>query len=391
MAITLVVNPGSSSKKYAIYQDSDLLISAYIERSEDGFEMCTAVRGTQQKCELLPRQDYQTSLRNFFDLALTEQVVTSTTEIKVVAVRIVAPGTFFQKHQLIDDRFMKELSKCVDLAPLHVPHMQKEISALRQIIPHAKFVAVSDSAFHASLPESARNYSLPSEVATELDLFRFGYHGLSVGAVLGRLHAVTGHDPKRVIVCHLGSGVSVTATKDGQSIDTTMGFAPGSGLVMGSRAGDLDAGALLTLMQSRNLKPKDAQMYLQTIGGLKGLSGESDLRFILDRRAKGDKLATQAIASFVYQIKKAIGAYFAVLNGLDTLVFTATAGERSSVLRALITAELSSLGILLDKDKNELTISRDGVISDISAKVKVVVIKVDEAKEILHASQTVVE
>lgn len=389
MAITLVVNPGSSSKKYALYKDNVLELNAYIERSKDGFEMCTAVRGTQQKCEFLNKHDYQGSLRNFFELAVTEHVIASVTEIKTVAIRVVAPGTYFQSHRVIDDKFLRELAMCRNLAPLHVPHIEKEILSVMQFMPHAKFVAVSDSAFHTTMSDTAKLYSLPKKDTTELDLYRFGYHGLSVSSAMRRLHSVIGSDPKRVIVCHLGSGVSITAVKDGKSFDTTMGFAPGSGLIMGSRAGDVDAGALLTLMQLKNLKPIDAQMYLQTNGGLKGFSDESDLRFLLDRKAKGDKDATQAIASFVYQLKKAIGSYLAILNGVDTVVFTATAGERSPALRALIANDLDNLGVVLDGDKNESTISRDGVISDITSKIKLVVIKTDEAGEILYASQTV--
>jgi acetate kinase len=391
MAITLVVNPGSSSKKYALYEGTTLKFNAYIEHSTHGYEMCTAVAGIQQTCVVVPKEEYQESVLNFLEHAIKAQVLESITEIKKIAIRIVAPGTYFQSHHIVDDNFMLKLDLCAAIAPLHVPHIQKELKALRRVLPQASIAAVSDSAFHKTMSDPARSYSLPAAESEVMDLYRFGYHGLSVASVSKRLHAVTGSDPKRVIVCHIGSGVSVTALKGGESFDTTMGYAPGSGLIMGTRAGDIDAGALLALMQARHLKPVDAQVYIQTQGGLKGMTSEADLRFLLERRAKGDKVAKQAIASFVYQLKKAIGAYVAVLGGLDTLVFTATAGERSPIIRALVTDSLESLGIILDVDKNEACISRDGVISSITSPVKVAVIKTDEASEILFASQLVIE
>ncbi len=389
MAFTLVVNPGSSSKKYALYFGDTLKFSAHIERNETGYELCTTLSGVQQKCESLPAVDYQTSLRNFLTLAETDEVITSVAEISTIAIRVVAPGTYFQAHKVIDGAFMKKLDGCINLAPLHVPHTQKEIINLVQILPQARLIAVSDSAFHLTLPDHARLYSLPKKDSKDLDIYRFGYHGLSVASVLRRFKGVTGHDPKRVIVCHIGSGVSVTATLDGKSIDTTMGYSPSSGLIMGSRAGEVDTGALLSIMQLKHLKPLDAQVYIQTNGGLRGLSGETDLRLILDRRARGDREADQAISNFVYQIKKSIGAYVATLNGLDTLVFTATAGERSSTLRSLIMDNMDGLGLKLDEDKNSICLGRDGEISQTSSTVKVFVIKTDEENEILYASQGV--
>jgi acetate kinase len=190
-------------------------------------------------------------------------------------------------------------------------------------------------------------------------------------------------------VCHIGSGVSITAVKNDVSIDTTMGYAPGSGLLMGSRAGDLDTGALLALMQAQNLKPADAQVYLQTNGGLRGLAGEADLRLLLERRARGDKAAQDAISSFIYHIQKAIGSYVAIMGGLDTLIFTATASERSPSLRSLVVEKLSGLHIQINEEKNERCVSRDGMISEDDSAVAVLVIKTDEADEILRASETV--
>jgi acetate kinase len=383
MAVTFIVNPGSSSKKYALYAGTKLLLAAHVERAEKGTILCTMADGSQDRCQMIGDNTYETSLLDFLERALNEKVITSTTDIMVVGVRVVAPGTAFTTHRIIDDTFMRDLAMAANRAPLHVPHTEHELKVLRQALPHATFVAASDSAFHAAMPAWAKSYSLPASDAALHDIYRFGYHGLSVAGALRKLAKLPDVSANRVIVCHLGSGVSVTAVRDGQSIDTTMGYAPGSGLIMGSRAGDIDAGALLALMEERRFKVADAQTYLQTKGGLNGIAGESDLRFLLEARAKGEKKATLAIDSFIYAIQKAIGAYVAVLGGLDTLVFTATAGERSPVLRALITAPLLGLGISLDEDKNNALISRDGVISVDNGVVSVVVLKSEEATEIL--------
>lgn len=383
MAVTFIVNPGSSSKKYALYAGTKLLLAAHVERSQQGTILCTLADGTQDRCQMMGENTYETSVLDFLERALNEKVIASITDITVVGVRVVAPGTAFARHRIIDDACMRELAVTASRAPLHVPHTEHELKVLRQALPHATFVAASDSAFHATMPAWAKTYSIPEHEAAEHDVYRFGYHGLSVAGTLRQLAKFPQVSNNRVIVCHVGSGVSVTAVQNGQSIDTTMGYAPGSGLIMGSRAGDVDAGALLAIMEGRRFKVADAQTYLQTKGGLTGIAGESDLRFLLEARAKGDPKATRAIESFTYAIRKAVGSYVAALGGLDTLVFTATAGERSPALRALITDPLSSLGIILDEEKNNALISRSGIVSAQNSPATVVVIKSEEAAEIL--------
>jgi acetate kinase len=387
MAITLIINPGSSSKKFALYNERNLLISAHVERSEDGFEMCTSINGIQQSCELQDKQSFSNCLSSFLDAAKRASCIKECFDINVVVLRVVAPGTFFQQHRIVDEDYIKLLRETQVVAPLHVPHVLAEIENLKKLLPKTKIVAASDSEFHKTIPDFVRRYSLPLAESKKYDIFRFGYHGLSVASVVRRVASLTNKSIQKTIVCHIGSGVSVTAVKDGQSVDTTMGYAPGSGLIMGSRAGDLDAGALLTLMQLQNIKPKDAQVYLQTQGGLRGLAGESDLRLLLERRAKGDIEAEKAIASFVYQIKKVIGSYAAALGGLDAIILTATASERSSILRQLILSELALLGIKIDIEKNEFFIGREGLISKKDSEVAVFVIKTDEADEMLRVSE----
>ncbi len=384
MAVTLIVNPGSASKKYALYDETGLRIAAHIEYVETGgVSVCTTLAGMDDRCVLAGATVFETSLLDFIERAINEKVITSVTEIAEVAIRVVSPGTFFQAHRVIDEEWLRRLRANVNLAPLHVPHTEKELTMIRRALPHARGLGISDSAFHSTLPPRARHYSLPVTEAAQYDLYRFGYHGLSVGAALRRLPIVIkATAPERIVVCHLGSGVSVTAVKDGKSIDTTMGYAPGSGLLMGSRSGDVDAGALLALMQERSLKPIDAQLYLQKQGGLRGLAGVTDLRLLLERRAQGDRAANLAIESFVYQIQKAIGGAVVALGGVEVLIFTATAGERSPILRSLITTPLSVLGLVIDDAKNDACISRDGVIGGgIDTAPLIAVIRTTEADE----------
>lgn len=387
MAITLIVNPGSSSKKYALYAGDNLLLAAHIEHDLTGVTMCLSINGVADRCEPVNTAAFPTSLLDFLERAINEKVLTSSTDIAAVGVRVVAPGTYFAAHRVVDDEYILRLQKKTETAPLHIPHTLKELTIIRRALPHAVVVAASDSAFHSSLPTFAHRYSIPESDAAALDLYRFGYHGLSVASVVRRVASVGITASARMVVCHIGSGVSITAVREGKSIDTTMGYAPGSGLIMGSRAGDLDTGALLALMRARNLKPTDAETYLQTAGGLRGLGGENDLRLLLERRAQGQKAATLALDCFVYQLQKAIGSFVAALGGIDALVLTATASERSPALRALILKRLGGLGIVLDDTRNTALVSKEGIISPEGAAVTIAVIKINEAEEIKRVTE----
>jgi len=388
MALTLIINPGSSSKKFALFSDRTLIFDAYVEKHEDGFEMCTAIKGVQQSCQIIEKNNFKESLQKFLEAAQDYLVEVDLTLINKVVVRVVAPGNYFQQHRLVDNFFIQELKKIANTAPLHAPLLLQEIEAIKKLFPKTPLVAASDSYFHHTLPEYVRRYSIPADLAKECEVYHFGYHGLSVSSVLRRLKQVSKRAPKRLIVCHIGSGVSVTAVLDGQSIETTMGYAPGSGLIMGSRAGDVPTSALLAIMQAKNLRPTDALVFMQTNGGLRALTGESDLRILLDRKAGGDQAAILALASFSHHIQKAIGGYIAILGGVDAVIFTATAGERSPALRSLILSKLTGLDIHLDEEKNAACVSRDGVISHSDDKVEVLVIKTNEAEEMLYSSES---
>lgn len=388
MATTLVVNPGSSSKKYAVYKDGKPVLEFCFERVDTGFEVCSRFAGTQQVCESVGQNDFADAfdrvaeeVRQYLDREVLGRRLDS------VVVRIVAPGTFFQEHRVIDANFERQLQKHESAAPLHIPAIVKEIDQIKKQFRDIPIVAASDSAFHVSLPARAREYSLPVVEMDRFDIHRFGYHGLSVSSVVRRIHSLIGVDPERMIVCHIGSGTSVTAVLRGKSVDTSMGFSPSSGVLMGSRAGDIDSAALLELMRVKNLKRRDAELYINTHGGLFGMSGDADIRRLLDRRAQQDAVATQALETFAYQIQKTIAAQTVALGGLDALILTATAAVRSSELRTLVLSGVKHLGLQVGEDRNQQLVGKEGTINVRNNPIKIVVMRTDEMGEMAFVAE----
>ncbi len=387
MAITLIINPGSSSKKYALYVHGRCVSSLRFERRGSEVELCTERDGQMQTCEGVTPATYSTALEYVLDHAVTAKHIASVAEINAIAIRVVAPGTRFARHEKIDTAYRDALALRAEAAPLHIPPTIQEIDTVRAVLPSTPLFAISDSAFHATMPHQAATYSIASEDTERHDVRRFGYHGISCEAAVHSLSVMAHGVPSRIIVCHIGSGMSVTAIRDGKSIDTTMGFSPSSGLVMGTRAGDVDGGALLELMRVRHLSQKDTHTYLQNRGGLFGLSGVSDLRVLIERSLRHDVVAEQTITHFIYHIQKAIGAAAAALGGVDAIVLTATAMERSSLLREKLTAPLAYLGVSIDNERNDMLHSRNGYIHAASSKVLVAVIKSNETDHMYRIVQ----
>ena len=381
MATTLVVNLGSSSKKYALYCGGKQALSVKFEKTSSGFEVCASQTGEMQKKEQATMAEFNNSLKSV--QATVDKYVfrEGVSQISKIVIRVVAPGTAFQKHSVIDDEYIALLKSKIKSAPIHIPIVLREIGEIKETYPEIKIIAASDSEFHKTIPSHARIYSIDSRDAEELDLYRFGYHGLSISSINGRVHSLVGIDPEKMIVCHIGSGVSVTSLKNGVSVETTMGFTPTSGLPMSSRAGDLDSTALLHLMNERNWKPQEAELYLDTRGGLVGIAGEADIRKLLDRKVQKDEKAELALNKFAYSIKKAIASGTVSLEGLDVLVLTATAAVRSIELRSLVLSGLEHLGIKISEDRNNLMVGKDGIISVQNSPVKVVVMRTDEMGE----------
>ncbi len=382
MATTLVVNPGSSSRKYALYQGGQSVLELKFEDTNTGFEVCTQISEKQQTCEAISRADFSDAFARVAD-AVQAHLFNDAAKRKLdaVVVRIVAPGTYFQKHAIIDNDYIAMLKKRETSAPLHIPVILQEIQRIKKYFNQIPLIAASDSAFHSEMPQCAREYSIAREDMRQFDIYRFGYHGLSVASIARRIHSLIGLEPDRMIVCHIGNGTSVTAVKKGKGMETTMGFAPATGLPMGSRAGDIDNAALLELMRVKHMRPIEAEMYINTSGGLAGVAKESDIRRLLDKRSQNDVLATQAIDMFVYNIQKAIAASTIALGGLDVLVLTATAAVRSAELRNLILKGLTHLGVYISQERNDVLVGKDGVISMRNSPVKVMVMRTDEMGE----------
>ncbi len=389
MDTTLVINPGSSSKKYALFRGGREVLSILFEHTETGYGRCTEVNRTRRRCEDITEHAYDEALEEVLRIARAEGVLTTETDIRAAGVRVVAPGTYFAKHRLMNDEYLGYLRALAGAAPLHVPHTLRECETLTRVLPGVPAVGVSDSAFHATMPEHARRYSIPEEDAGKHDVYRFGYHGISVASAVRKVSERFGTIPERMIVCHVGSGVSATALRAGKSIDTTMGFAPGDGLIMGSRAGDLSTGALLYLMKAKGLSADAAEAYVTKEGGFRGLLGQNDLRIVLDRMGRGDASARVAVEMFTYHLKKAIGALAAALGGLDVVVLTATAAERNPTVRTLVLGGLEHLGILIDWRENEALMGRPGTVSRKDSAVDVLVLHTEEMDEIARTVSAV--
>lgn len=374
--IVLVVNRGSSSKKYALYRGEEMLLSGSFVREGEGYEMCVG-NGPNEK---ISEESFFSGLSLFLEKCHTLGIIASATEISLVGMRIVSPGVYFQEHHIIDANFCKALQKVSESDPVHIEPILAEIDAVSTLLSHALQVGVSDSAFHASLPENAFAYALP-EALRESGVRRFGYHGISVASVMHTLKEKFGGVPERTIVCHLGSGASVTALRNGKSVDTSMGYSPLEGLVMSTRIGDIDVGGVLQLLKEHTSEELQKLFYTQS--GLLALSGLSaDMKVLLEAEKEGHEGALRAVSAFVRGVQKYIGAYTAVLGGVDAIVYTGTIGEKSGEIRSRICSELSWLGVSLDRDLDARQ-GAEGVIGS-GGPVKVFMLSSDESRQIVR-------
>jgi acetate kinase len=307
-----------------------------------------------------------------------------TKSIDGIGHRVVHGGRTFKSPSLVTTNLLTELRSLAPLAPNHLPHEILAIESFRQFIPAVKQVACFDTAFHCDMPQTARTYALPRYL-TEAGIVRYGFHGLSYEYVISALasEAASKNPPSRVIIAHLGHGASMAAIKDGKSIDTTMGFTPAGGLVMSTRTGDLDPGVILYLLTQKHMKAEEVGELMYKKAGLLGVSGTSaDMKELLEK-ADNDPTAKEAVSLFCYQAKKFIGAFTAVLEGLDTLVFTGGIGENAPQVRHAVCDGLEYLGINIDEALNK---KNGTVISKSGSGVSVRVIKTNE--ELMAARHT---
>lgn len=361
----LVLNAGSSSLKFHLFEAGPgaetLLTKGAIDRLGDSSGLLAALD------EVFRRIDGAA--------------------IGAVGHRVVHGGDRFTHSVVIDDAVESGIEELGALAPLHNPHNLEAIRAARRRLPEAVQVAVFDTAFHQTLPPRAYRYAIPEEYLKSKKIRRYGFHGISHRYIGTRFAEITGKPLSglRLISCHLGNGCSICAIEDGRSVDTSMGFTPLEGLVMGTRCGDLDAGAVLHLIQNEGAAPAEVMRVLNYESGLLGLSGTSnDMRDLLGRAGRGDARASLAIEVFCYRVRKYIGSYLAAMNGADALIFTAGIGENAAEVRARICAGMDGLGIALDTAANNRGDVRERQIG--FSAIPVWVIPTDE--ELLIARDT---
>jgi acetate kinase len=340
----LLSNIGSATRKYALFDRERKRASARFESGGSGFAQVFPGPGAEPIGIPLAVRDLAEGTAAFLEFLLAEGILQRPGGIDRAAVRVVAPGTWFQENRIADEACLERLRQARAFAPLHIGPVLAELESMGRLLPGLPILAVSDSAFHSTLPAARRSYGLPSGDAERWGIRRFGYHGLSAQSILARL-AAAGPVPARIILCHLGGGSSVTAVLEGRSVDTSMGYSPLEGLIMGTRVGDIDAGAVLRLSKIPGMGPDELEAYLNERCGLLGMSGiSSDVRSLLAREEEGEAGARLALEAFVYRVRKFIGAYRVALGGLDRMIFTGGIGEGSPVIRERILDGLDFLG-----------------------------------------------
>lgn len=392
----LVINCGSSSIKATIihHLTSQRVVTLKAERLGSSNAVWSLDNGEKIA---LPNGKAEAVLRD----ALPQMIarLPAGEEVSAVAHRVVHGGSTFKGPVVLDEAVITQLLSLVVLAPLHMPANIAGIRLTRKILPDLPQVAVFDTAFHATLPTRARNYAIPTDVAERAHVQRYGFHGPSHAYVAGLAADALKSDLRdlRVITCHLGNGASITAVENGRSVETSMGATPLEGLVMGTRSGDIDPGAVLQIARTENWNLDRIDEFLNNECGLSGLSGiGNDLRDIEERASKGDEACRLAIQIFAHRARKYIGAYAAVMGGVDAIVFTAGIGENSALMRHRIVQRFGFLGARLDEDRNrDARVSDASPVYDISepgSRVRIYVIATNEELAMARdAAQIVME
>ena len=313
-------------------------------------------------------------------------VIQDPADIPAIGHRVVHGGASFSDTIVIDKKVKEKIKELFSLAPLHNPPNLKGIEVAEEIFPQAKQVAVFDTAFHQTIPSRANKYAIPNKFYDKENIQLYGFHGTSHKYVSEKANDFLGNIDTKLITIHLGNGCSMTAVKDGKSIDHSLGFGPVNGLIMGTRSGDIDQSVIFYLIEQLGYTAKEVSNLLHHKSGMLGLTGYSDLRDIEEQAEKGNKACRLALEMNAYRIKKYIGAYAAAMNGLDAVVFTAGIGENSDVIRELVCRDMKYIGLELDEDKNSVRSKEIRDIGKETSDVKILVIPTNEELEI--AKQT---
>lgn len=359
----LIINAGSSSLKYKLFQEEQVLASGLIEEIGTSGKMATQAEALRHVCETL-----------------------NLSGIEAVGHRVVHGATLFVSPTLINDDNFRALKKLSPLAPLHNPANIAGIETARRLLPHARHIAIFDTAFHHQLPEAAYTYAIDRHLAETLHIRRYGFHGISHQYVTERACEILESplDETELITLHLGNGASISAIQNGHSIETSMGMTPLEGLVMGTRSGDIDPAVTLILAQHFG-SIETANAYLNKQSGLKGLCGDNDCRQIEARHHAGDSDASLALNIMVHRLLKYIGAYMALLPALKALIFTGGIGENSTWIRQAVLSRLTHCGVVLDEARNQASYTDHLQLTTNQSKLQAFAIRTNE--ELLMAKQ----
>ncbi|MCI9080666.1 MAG: acetate kinase [Lachnospiraceae bacterium] len=379
----LVVNCGSSSLKFQLVDSETEQVKASGNCERIGLDGKIVYKSGGKKTETkssLP--DHAVAISKVLDMLTDAKdgVINSLDEIHAIGHRLVHGGEKFSSSVVIDEDIIKEIETCNDLAPLHNPANILGIRACQRAMPRIKHVAVFDTAFHQTMPAKAYLYGLPKEYYSKYGVRRYGFHGTSHSFVSKRLAELAGldYENSKLIICHIGSGASIAAVKNGKSIDTSMGMTPLEGLVMGTRSGDIDPAIIEFICQKENISVSEMTMVLNKKSGMFGLSGVSnDCRDIIEASENGNKDAANALDVLAYRIIKYIGAYYMALGGADAIALTAGAGENSSEIRKSIMDGLSAIGVEMDEEANKKR-GEEVLLSTPSSKVPVWIVPTNE-------------
>lgn len=389
----LVVNCGSSSLKYQVLEmeDSTVLAKGLVERiGIDGSVMKHEKTGMDKHVLETPMKDHKDAIGHVLEALVNSNhgVIESMDEIGAVGHRVVHAGEKYASSVLITEDVMAALEECIDLAPLHNPPNILGIRACQELMPKTPMVGVFDTAFHQTIKPEIYLYAIPYEYYENFKIRKYGFHGTSHKYVSSRAAELLGKDIKdlKIITCHLGNGASCAAVKNGVCVDTSMGFTPLDGLVMGTRSGAIDPAVITYIAEKENISADEVISILNKKSGVLGISGvSSDFRDLGDADKEGNERATLALKVFATRVKSYIGSYMAEMNGADAIVFTAGVGENDIGMRSLICSGLSNLGIELDEDKNAIRCEECDVSKD-NSKVRILIVPTNE--ELMIAQDT---
>ena len=371
----LVINSGSSSLKYQL-----------IEQTTNA----ALTKGLIERIGSVDTPDHTSALLQMLQDFKTAGIPVES--ITIVGHRVVHGGPVFEEAVIITDEVENEIERLIPLAPLHNAANLIGIKVMRNLLPEIPQVAIFDTAFHSTIPQWASTYAIPHQVTMDFAVRKYGFHGTSCSYVSRRAATMLHLSPadSNFVICHIGNGASITAVQNGMSVDTSMGMTPLEGLVMGTRSGDLDPGILFHLARTGSYSIDQLESMLNRDSGLKGLTGNQDMREVRESAGKGDAKAAKALAIYSYRVRKYIGSYFGVVPNIKAIIFTAGVGENDPEFREDVLMPLRHLGVIIDDDANRVRISEDRCISSPDSPIKVLVIATEEELEIAEQAIKVI-